>query len=214
MRMQNEFLESRNEMSAMNIVYPYQGHLYVNMTNRCTNRCKFCIRFTPSGVDGIDLWLEHEPETEEIISALEEHDFQNCDQIVFCGYGEPLLRAEQVFAAARYIKENSKAAVRINTNGHANRYFGQDITPQMQGLVDVVSISLNAKNSREYQEICVCDYGEEGFYAMLDFAQKAKKHVPHVVLSVVDVISPEDIEACRKIAAKTGVEFRVREYSE
>lgn len=201
-------------MSAMNIVYPYQGQLYVNMTNRCTNKCKFCIRFTPSGVDGIDLWLEHEPETAEIIAALEAHDFRDCGEIVFCGYGEPLLRAEQVFAAARYIKENSGARVRINTNGHANRYFGRDITPQMAGLVDVVSISLNAKNAREYQEVCVCDYGEEGFYAMLDFAEKAKAHVPHVVLSVVDVIGPEDIEACREIAAKAGVEFRVREYSE
>ncbi len=201
-------------MSAMNIVYPYQGHLYVNMTNRCTNKCKFCIRFTPAGVDGIDLWLEHEPETEEIIRALEARDFQKYDQIVFCGYGEPLLRAEQLFAAARYIKENSGCLVRINTNGHANHYYGKDITPEMSGIVDIVSISLNAKNAEEYQEICVCDYGEAGFDALLDFAKKAKSHVPHVVLSVVDVIGQDDIAVCRKIAEETGVEFRVREYSE
>lgn len=201
-------------MSAMNIVYPYQGHLYVNMTNRCTNRCRFCIRYTPSGVDGLDLWLEHEPETAEIIEALEAQNFRQADQVVFCGYGEPLLRAEQLIAAARYIKENSNALVRINTNGHANRYFGKDITPELAGLVDVISISLNAKNGKEYHEICQCDYGEEGFTALLDFAAKAKEHVPHVVLSVVDVIGKEDIEVCRKIAEDIGVEFRVREYSE
>lgn len=201
-------------MSAMQIVYAYQGQLYVNMTNRCTNRCKFCIRYTPSGVDGIDLWLDHEPETQEIIEALEDHDFRDYDQIVFCGYGEPLLRAEQVLGAAKYIRKNCNATIRVNTNGHANRYFGRDITPEMQGLVDVVSISLNAKNAREYHEICVCDYGEEGFDAMLDFAKRAKEYVPHVVLSVVDVIGQADIEACRKIAEDVGVEFRVREYSE
>ena len=201
-------------MSAMQIVYPYQGQLYVNMTNRCTNRCKFCIRYTPSGVDGLDLWLEHEPEAEEIIAELENQNFHSVDEIVFCGYGEPLLRAEQVVSVARYIKEHSNAKVRINTNGHANRYFGRDITPELAGLVDVISISLNAKNAKEYHEICQCDYGEEGFSAMLEFARCAKEHVPHVVLSVVDVIGKEDIEACRKIAEDVGVEFRVREYSE
>ncbi len=201
-------------MSAMNIAYPYQGNLYVNMTNRCTNRCKFCIRFTPSGVDGIDLWLEHEPEAREIIDALEAKNFRDYPEIVFCGYGEPMLRTEQLLETARYIRENSQCRIRINTNGHANRYYGRDITPALEGLVDVVSISLNAKNAAEYQEICRCDYGEAGFSAMLEFARLAKAHVPRVILSVVDVIGPDDIAACRKIARECGVEFRVRVYSE
>ena len=104
--------------------------------------------------------------------------------------------------------------VRINTNGHANRAAGKDITPLLKGLVDCISISLNAENAQKYNDICVCDYGEEGFYEMLDFAKKASKYVDEVVLSVVDVIGKEEIEACRKIAEETGVEFRVREYSE
>ncbi len=201
-------------MSAMNIAYPFEGHLYINLTNRCTNKCKFCIRFTPSGVDGIDLWLEREPTAEEIIEALKDADYKSYDELVFCGYGEPMLRYDAILEVARFIKETSTARVRINTNGHGNLIAGEDITPKLLGLVDVISISLNAKNAKEYNEICVCDYGEDGFYAMLDFARKAKDYVPKVVLSVVDTISQEDIEACRKIAEETGVEYRVRVYSE
>ncbi len=201
-------------MSAMNIAYKYQGSLYVNLTNRCTNKCKFCIRFTPSGVDHIDLWLEHEPSVKEITDALEEADFTSYDEIVFCGYGEPLIRADAVLEVCRYIKSKKDIKIRVNTNGHANRFAGRDITPGMKGLIDTVSISLNAENAKKYNDICVCDYGEDGFYAMLDFAKAAKKYVPEVVLSVVDVIGADAIEKCRKIAEDIGVTFRVREYSE
>lgn len=201
-------------MPAMNIAYNYQNNLYINLTNRCTNKCKFCIRFTPSGVDGIDLWLEHEPEVQEVIAALEEKNFKTFDEIIFCGYGEPTMRWEVLIASAKYIKENSNVKIRLNTNGHANRIAGRDITPLMEGLIDVISISLNAENAEKYNEICICDYGEEGFSEMLDFAKKASRYIPEVVLSVVDVIGDEAIEKCRKIAEETGVSYRVREYSE
>lgn len=201
-------------MSAMNIAYEYQNGLYVNVTNRCTNKCEFCIRFTPSGVDNIDLWLEHEPSAEEIINALEEKNYKNFNEVIFCGYGEPLMRFDVVMQVCKYIKANSDVKVRINTNGHANRCAERDVTPEMKGLVDVISISLNASNAEEYQRICKCDFGEDGFYEMLDFAKKAKEYVPNVVLSVVDVIGEEEIEKCRKVAEETGVTYRVREYSE
>ena len=201
-------------MSAMNIAYPHEGKLYINMTNRCTNKCRFCIRFTPSGMDGIDLWLEHEPSVDELRNALSAADYKSYDEIVFCGYGEPMLRWEEVVKTARFIRGGSNAKIRINTNGHANRAAGRDITPELDGLVDIISISLNAKNAKEYDEICLCDYGEDGFYEMLDFAKKAKRYVPRVVLSVVDTIPREDIEECRKIAEELGVEYRVREFSE
>ncbi len=201
-------------MPAMNIAYPFEGHLYINLTNRCTNKCKFCIRFTPSGVDGIDLWLEYEPTAEEIIEALKKADYLSYDEIVFCGYGEPMYRQQAILEVAKFIKETSCAKIRINTNGHGNLIAGEDITPKLSGLVDVISISLNAKNAKEYNEICVSDYGEDGFWAMLDFAKRAKEYVPRVILSVVDTISKEDIEACRKIAEEVGVEYRIRAYSE
>lgn len=201
-------------MSAMNIVYNYQNQLYVNVTNRCTNKCTFCIRFTPSGVDNIDLWLEHEPTVEEIINALEEKEYKNFNEVVFCGYGEPLMRFDAVMEVCRYIKENSDVKIRINTNGHANYCAKRDVTPEMKGLVDLISISLNASTPKGYQDVCKCEFGEDGFFEMLDFAKKAKEYVPAVILSVVDVIDKEEIEACRKITEEIGVTYRVREYSE
>ncbi len=201
-------------MSAMNIVYKYQNGIYVNVTNRCTNRCEFCIRYTPSGVDHIDLWLEREPTAEEIISALEKNNYKDYKEVIFCGYGEPLMRFDVVMEVCKYIKKNSGVKVRINTNGHANHCAGRDVTPEMEGLVDTLSISLNASNAKEYQKICKCNFGEDGFYEMLDFAKKSARFVPHVVLSVVDVIGKEEIEKCRRIAEEAGVEYRVREYSE
>ena len=201
-------------MSAMNLVYHYQNQLYVNVTNRCTNHCSFCIRFTPSGVDQLDLWLKREPTAEEIIEQLKEQHFENYPEIVFCGYGEPLMRFDVVMEVCRWIRKNGSQKIRINTSGHASHCAKRDVTPEMKGLVDTISISLNASTAAEYQKICKCDFGEDGFYEMLDFAKKAKEYVPHVVMSVVDVIGPEEIEACRKVAESIGVEYRVREYSE
>ena len=198
----------------MNIAYRYYGQkpLYLNMTNRCTNKCKFCIRFTDSGVDGVDLWLKKEPELDEIKQALVENDYKSCSEIVMCGYGEPMMRWDIIPDICRFIKEgNPDTKIRINTNGHGNKIAGHDITPSFEGLVDEISISLNAKNAKEYHEICVCDYGEDGFDELLDFAQKAKKYVKSVVLSIVDVLPPEDIAQCRAIAEKVGVPLRIRE---
>lgn len=201
-------------MPAMNITYEYGGKLYVNTTNRCTNKCKFCIRFTPSGVGDVDLWLEREPTVDEIFTALKKANYKNYQEVIFCGYGEPFMRFDDIMEVCRKIKAEGDTKIRVNTNGHANHIAGRDVTPDMEGLVDVVSISLNAKNAKEYNDICLCDFGEDGFYEMLDFAKKASRYVPEVILSVVDVLPPEDIAACRKIAEETGVTFRVREYSE
>ena len=204
-------------MASMNIVYKYfnQNHMYINLTNRCTNRCKFCIRYTETGVAGEDLWLVHEPDADEVKDALLNAGVETAEEIVFCGYGEPTLRYELIIEVCRFIRDkNPQAVIRINTNGHGNRAAGKDITPLFHGLVDEISISLNAKNAKEYNDICVCQYGEDGFYEMLDFAKKAKEHIKSVVLSVVDVLPPDDIEKCREIAEETGVAFRVREYSE
>lgn len=203
------------------ILYQYlieEGHeksLYVNITNRCTNRCSFCIRNNPSGVGGAaDLWLDYEPSVQEIKDALFREDIDSYKEIVFCGYGEPLMRFDDVMEICRWLKENyQNPTIRINTNGHANRIVGRDVTREMQGLVDIISISLNASTAEEYDKICASEYGEEGFHIMLDFAKKAAKYVPKVVLSVLDILPEDEIQACRKIAKQLGCDFRVRKYA-
>lgn len=198
------------------IAYPIGKNLYVNVTNRCTNRCGFCIRNTKTGVgEGIDLWLEREPTVEEIKSALSAAKPNKYGEVVFCGYGEPLIRFYEVMEVCSWLKEKySTIKIRINTNGHANEILKTDVTPLLKDRVDIISISLNAPDAKSYQQSCMSDYGEQGFYILLDFAKKAKEYVGRVILSVVDVMDKEEIEKCRKIAKDLGVEFRVRVYSE
>lgn len=192
------------------IAYKLEDALYLNITNRCTNRCNFCIREKSPGVGGYDLWLKEEPSTKEIIQAL--GDPSGYREVVFCGYGEPLLRPAVVVDVAKYIKENFPGTtIRINTNGQANLIQGEDITPKLEGLIDIVSISLNAENADKYIKICNPEYGEEAYFSLLEFARKCKNHVPKVILTVVN-IPGIDIKKCRDIAIELEVEFRIREY--
>lgn len=124
-----------------------------------------------------------------------------------------MVRTYDIIEVCKEVKKKSSIPIRINTNGHANMFYAKDITPLLKGLVDSISISLNAKNAKEYQDICQSDYGEEAYDGMLDFAARCKEYVPEVILTVVDVMDREDIEACRRIAHRVGVKFRVRNYS-
>ncbi len=192
------------------IAYKLGDSLYLNITNRCTNKCGFCLRQYGKGVGGYNLWLEKEPTTGEIIEEI--GDPSGYKEIVFCGYGEPLMRLDVVIDVARYLKKNyPEIPIRINTNGQANLIYGEDVTPRFKGLVDIMSISLNAENAQKYDEMCHSDYGEEAFYSILEFARKCKNYVPRVVLTVVDLPNI-DLEKCRKLAEDLGVELRVRSY--
>lgn len=198
----------------MTITYKLHNALYINVTNRCTNRCGFCIRNTTEGVgEGMDLWLEREPTVQEIMEEIFKHDLSQYEEIVFCGYGEPMVRAYDVLEVCKRIKEKYNIPIRVNTNGHANLIHNQDITPLLKGLVDSISISLNAKSAAQYQEVCRSDYGEEAFDALLDFARRCKKYISTVILTVVDVMKDEDIKECQRIAQELGVQFRIRHYA-
>lgn len=192
------------------LFYELGNSLYVNVTNRCTNCCTFCIR-DHRGVGGYDLWLAQEPTLEEMLRELGTVNLKQYREIVFCGYGEPLMRLDEVVALAAEMKKRVDIPIRVNTNGHANLIFGRDVTPQLKGI-DTLSISLNARDAAQYDEIC--QPSVEGAYeAVKEFARLSKKHVKHVVLSVVDtIISDADIAECRQIAAEIGVPLRVRHY--
>ena len=191
------------------IVYEYQGKTYINLTNCCTNSCNFCIRNTNDGVADYYLWLDKEPTAAEVIAALNKTEL--CDEAVFCGFGEPLCAFEVLVEVAKYLKEQGKR-VRINTNGQASLIVGEGAAEKLAGLIDIVNISLNASTAAEYNRICNCTFGEEGFDALIAFAAECKKYIPRVIFSVVDVIGEEEIAACKAVADSVGVEFRVRSF--
>ncbi len=192
------------------ITYSIRDSLYLNITNRCTNSCRFCPKFKGSFVvKGYDLEIEREPSVEEIISAIgEPTDYR---EVVFCGFGEPLLRLDVVVEVARWLKTKG-ARVRIDTDGLANLVHGRNILPELQGIVDSISVSLNAPDRETYIKLCPSNFGERAFDAVLDFLREAKKYIPEVTATVVRVPNL-DIEACRRICNELNVKFRVREYN-
>lgn len=186
--------------------YVIGDKIYLNITNRCPNRCVFCIRENEQGV-GYDLWLDAEPTAEQVLAAA--GDVSAFREVVFCGYGEPLLRWEVIKEVARELKVRYDANIRINTNGLAEAVLQRKILPELEGLVDTISISLNAADAEQYDRLCHSELGPEAFNHMLQFARDSKLYIPRVVLSVVQ-IPGFDPEPARKIAEELGVEFRIR----
>ena len=199
------------ELPKGKIVYPIRNSLYLNLTNRCSNLCTFCAKKASYVVKGHDLELSREPSAEELVQAV--GDPQRYQEIVFCGFGEPLLRLETVKTVAAELKKKG-ARVRIDTDGQANLVYGRNILPELKGLVDAVSVSLNAESPEKYQRLCRSPFGEESFHGILDFIQEAKKVIPEVVATIVEMPGV-DVEACRRLAEEElGVKFKRRAYDE
>ncbi len=192
------------------IAYVIRNSLYLNITNRCTNSCTFCAKFSDFTVKGHQLCLEREPSVEEVMNAI--GDPSPYDEVVFCGYGEPLLRLDLVKEVAGAMKQ-SGITVRINTDGQANLVHNRNILPELAGLVDSISVSLNAPDAETYQKICCSEFGEQGYAALKEFLVEARKHIPSVTATAV-TLPGIDIEACHKVAEKLQVEFRERIYNE
>lgn len=190
-------------------IYTYKDSIYINLTNRCTNDCTFCVRNNHDGVGGYHLLLEKEPSAKDIIAELEKQE--NVSKVVFCGLGEPTMSLDVMLNVARYLKSR-KATIRLNTNGQANAYAGENIAKRLVGLIDTVSISLNAPDAKEYQKFCRSIYGEKAFEYLLEFARACIAEGIDTVFSVVDIIGEEKVEKCRKIAEDVGARYRVRKY--
>lgn len=196
---------------AVRIAYRIRNSLYLNITNRCSNRCTFCAKFDDFTVKGHNLLLEREPTFEEVMAAIGAPAAE-VDEVVFCGYGEPLIRLELVKRVAAEMKGRGYR-IRINSDGQANLVHGRDILPELAGLVDCISVSLNAPDSLTYVELCSTPFGERGFTAVCDFIREARQYIPQVVASAVTVPGV-DIPACRRLAQSLGARFRVREYED
>jgi TatD DNase family protein len=187
------------------IAYKIRDSLYLNITNRCTNRCSFCVKFQSDYVKGHHLRLAHEPTEEELKSAIgNPSDFR---EVVFCGYGEPLLRLDLVKSLGRWIKDNG-GRVRINTNGQGNLIHGRNIAPELKDVADAVSVSLDAQDEETYDRICKPAFNG-AFSAVLSFIRETGKVVPKVQATVVEM-EGVDIGKCRLIADELGVSLRVR----
>ncbi len=192
------------------IAYRIRNSLYLNITNRCSNRCSFCAKFEDFTVKGHNLLLDHEPAYDEVMAAITEHT--GFDEIVFCGYGEPLLRLDLIKEVAAQLKKQG-IKTRINTDGQANLVYGRNILPELAGLIDCLSVSLNAADAETYQRLCNTPFGAAGFNGVCEFLRIAKEHVPQVVASAVTVPGL-NLEAVIQLAQSLGVEFRQREYTE
>ena len=195
------------------IIYTYHGQVYANITNKCDCRCRFCIRNTEDAVgEAENLWHHGDPTVEEIEKAMDEFDFTGFKELDFCGYGEPTCALDNLIETAKYAKEKYNLSIRINTNGLANLYHKEDILPRLEGVVDCLSISLNAPDKETYMHVTRPAF-ENAFEGLQEFIKESQKYVPAVKVTVVDVLSEEDIEKSRLLAEKLGAQFRVRKYA-
>lgn len=200
----------------MTITYKVKNGIYVNMTNRCPCACTFCLRQNSDSVYGSEpLWLEREPTVEEVCESIDTWVLSQYSEVVFCGYGEPTERLDDLLKVAEHIRSKSDISIRINTNGLADLIYGEKTAHKLKGLIDTVSISLNATNKEDYLEVVRPKFGIESYDAMLSFTKDCVEYVPNVMMTVVDVVtSPEEQELSRKICESIGATLRVRPYEE
>ncbi len=199
---------------SMCIAYKVDSSIYVNMTNRCSNSCEFCIRNNGDGAYGSDsLWLEREPTREEILSAVFSSELDDAPELVFCGYGEPTYRlCDAVFVAERVKERFPDIKIRINTNGQSDLINKRE-TAKDFSVFDTVSISLNTPSSERYKQICRPIFKDRAFESILSFASAVKEYAKETVFSLVrEFLTEEEIEECKRIAEKTGVRLRIRDY--
>jgi TatD DNase family protein len=193
------------------IAYPIRKSLYLNITNRCSNHCSFCAKFQSYTVKGHYLRLRQEPAFADVIAAIGPDPEDKYDEVVFCGFGEPLIRLDVVKQVGMYLKRRG-CKIRIDTDGLANLVHGRNVLPELM-FVDTISVSLNAPDSATYQKLIKTPFGDEAYPAVLYFLRQAKKFIPKVIASAV-AVPGLDVEATRKIAEdELGVKFRVREYN-
>ena len=195
----------------MKDTYTYQigENLYINLTNRCSNACTFCVRNGKDSYEGHELWLRGgEPTVEQVTSQI--GDPKRYHEIVFCGFGEPTYRLNEMLEIADYVHARG-GKTRLNTNGHGNFLNGRNIAPELKDKIDGINISLNAPDENEYNAACQ-PLIQDAFAQMLNFAKACKESGLDCWFSVVDIIGEEKVDKCRKIAEDLGIPLRVRTY--
>ena len=190
--------------------------IYVNITNDCNCDCVFCLRSMKEMARESSLWIERDPSIEEIIAELNRIPWEYVSEVVCCGFGEPLIRLDTVLGVLQWVKEHHPdMPTRVNTNGLGELEHGYEFAARFAGLLDTISISLNASNAERYLALTRSKFGISSYEAMLTFAEHCRPYVPSVVLTVVEKVEDaEEIALCRKICEERGLTLRVRVYED
>ena len=196
------------------IIYTLEGGTYFNITNKCPCNCAFCIRSKGDAVgDAKRLWFDEEPTFEEIKAAVDAYDFTNVTEAVFCGYGEPTNALENLIKTAQYVKRiKPDIRLRLNTNGLSDLINGTPTAKLICDNIDIISVSLNETDSEKYDKITRNIFKGRAFEAMLQFTKECVKQGNEVRMTVVDVISDEEIEKSRRICESLGATFILRSF--
>lgn len=209
--MSNRVLEDNHRKAY--VVYHLENKVYLNITNRCTNQCYFCLRKFKSGVAGFNLRLQSEPTLHEIKSELKSKlSHRRWDEIVFCGFGEPTIRIKTLLDASNWINRELKLPICLNTNGHALLlYPKRDIVKQLkESGISKLSVSLNAPNSALYNEVCRPVF-ENAFEKVLEFIELSRDM--GFKMQVTAVTIPEiSVSAVEELASRMAVRFKPRMY--
>ncbi len=193
-------------------VYVLDGNLYINLTNKCSNACDFCVRNERSSYYGHYLWLKNECSVEKVVAQANAlGDLSKFKEVVFCGFGEPTYKVAEMVALCDYFHSKGMKT-RLNTNGQGNLINKRDIAPDLKDKLDLINVSLNFSCADKYQKVCRSQYGENGFTAMIEFAKACKKEGIAVRFSIVDCIGEEEVEACKKLAESVRVPLYIRSY--
>ena len=194
-------------------VYTLDGNLYINLTNKCSNGCDFCVRNERSSYYGNYLWLRNgDPTVDKVIAAAKGYgDLTRFKEVVFCGFGEPTYKVAEMVALCDYFHEKG-LKTRLNTNGQGNLINKRDIVPDLKGKIDFVNISLNASCVEKYQPICRSQFGESGFSGLIEFGKLCRKNEIPCRFSIVDCIGEEEVEACKRLAESVKIPLYVRKY--
>lgn len=200
----------------MEILYRVHNGIYVNLTNRCSAACTFCLRQTMDHVgESSNLWLEREPTAQEVEEEFLKWDLSEFSEIVFCGFGEPTCALPVLLEVAKWLKTRTDLPIRVNTNGHGSLIAGRDISGELKECVDVISISLNHPDTEKYQALVRGKFGDKSYQGMLSFAESCVKAGLSVVMTTVDTtITHEEEAQCQAICDQVGARYRIRPWED
>ena len=206
--MQNALTEA--PQTQQTIAYRIGDNLYLNITDHCTLRCRFCPKYNGTHqVHQYDLSLRRKPSLPAILQAIADAgEIKQFQEVVFCGYGEPTLRLKELLAVAKHVKSQG-ARVRLNTDGLANLVHKHNVLPELGQCIDAVSVSMNAQNEAVYEKHCRPSL-PGSYQAMLDFLRQAPDHISDVTATAIDGLQGVDIQQCAAIAKGLNIKFRRR----